>query len=545
MGQTGFTKAVRVKVYGSKDCMATTGQPDELRTEMEVRGMLKEVDLHAELTDEEKPEVKAEVKALGDKMGVLQQKLKQAGIPVVIVFEGWGASGKGSQIGQLLLNLDPRGVMMYSTVDPSEEEKRKPFMNRFWMEIPKRGEIAIFDRSWYHEWIAKGDQGHLREISTFERQLTDDGYELIKIFLHISKKEQARRLKNLEEDKTTAWRVKKADWKQNEKYEAFSERYEIVLSETNYENSPWNVISGMNRKETQRDILRLIVERMEARLAEAEILTAEKTAVKKKGRPAKKKVCVKGIMPEEMEFPMVPMPKISEVDLNCAISEEEYEQRLDKLQKKLMKLSYKLYKKHIPLIIGYEGWDAAGKGGNIKRLVSCFDPRDYVVKPIAAPDAYEKSRQFLWRFRKYLPKTGHIAVFDRTWYGRVMVERVEGFCTENDWKRAYNEINEFERELYDWGAIVVKFWLQIDKDEQLARFNDRQNTPEKQWKITEEDWRNREKWEAYEVALDDMLQYTSTEFAPWHIIESNNKQYARIKAIETVIDAIEQRLKRK
>ena len=177
-------------------------------------------------------------------------------------------------------------------------------------------------------------------------------------------------------------------------------------------------------------------------------------------------------------------------------------------------------------MIAYEGWDAAGKGGNIKRLTSALDPRGFEVHPIASPEPAEKNRHYLWRFWKRLPKDGHIAVFDRTWYGRVMVERLEGFCSENDWQRAYNEINEFEKELTDWGAIVIKFWVQIDKDTQLKRFTDRQNTPEKQWKITDEDWRNREKWDMYEDAVNEMIQKTSTEFAPWHILESNDKHYA-------------------
>jgi len=215
---------------------------------------------------------------------------------------------------------------------------------------------------------------------------------------------------------------------------------------------------------------------------------------------------------------------------------------LEYLQSKLKKLSYKLYKKRIPLILCYEGCDAAGKGGNIKRVVASLDPRDYDVTPIAAPDSREAAHHYLWRFRNNIPKSGHIKIFDRTWYGRVMVERVEGFCSKEEWKRAYNEINEFEKELTDWGAIVVKFWLQIDKEEQLARFTQRQETPEKQWKITDEDWRNREKWDKYEVAVNDMLKYTSTVDAPWTIVESNSKYFARIKTLETIIEAVEKRI---
>ena len=183
--------------------------------------------------------------------------------------------------------------------------------------------------------------------------------------------------------------------------------------------------------------------------------------------------------------------------------------------------------------------ETSSKGGNIKRITQALDPRGYKVIPIASPKPYELARHYLWRFWERLPKEGHIVIFDRTWYGRVMVERLEGFCTESDWKRAYTEINEFEQQLTDWGAVILKFWVQIDKDTQLKRFEDRQNDPDKQWKITEEDWRNREKWDSYEQAIDEMLQKTSTQYAPWHIIESNCKYYARIKALELLTDALE------
>ena len=241
-------------------------------------------------------------------------------------------------------------------------------------------------------------------------------------------------------------------------------------------------------------------------------------------------------------FPLIKMPKLKDVPLDKTISEEEYKLQLRLLQEKLGHLHNRLYRKRVPVVIVYEGWDAAGKGGNIKRLTGALDPRGFEVHPIASPEPKEKARHYLWRFWTRLPKDGHIAIFDRSWYGRVMVERLEGFCSENDWQRAYYEMNEFEQELHNWGAVILKFWVQIDKDTQLARFTDRQNTPSKQWKITDEDWRNREKWDLYEQAVDEMLQKTSTTYAPWHILESVDKKYARIKALQTVIDALEKAL---
>ena len=239
-------------------------------------------------------------------------------------------------------------------------------------------------------------------------------------------------------------------------------------------------------------------------------------------------------------FSLKKMPQLSEVGLEeKVLSQSDYRRQLKPLQDRLRALHNRLYRKQVPVVICYEGWDAAGKGGNIKRITEALDPRGFEVHPIASPEPHEKARHYLWRFWTRLPKTGHIAIFDRTWYGRVMVERLEGFCSENDWQRAYNEINEFERELFDWGAVILKFWVQIDKETQLERFQARQNTPEKQWKITEEDWRNREKWDAYENAVNEMLKKTSTQYAPWYILESVDKKYARIQALKIVIEELE------
>ena len=243
--------------------------------------------------------------------------------------------------------------------------------------------------------------------------------------------------------------------------------------------------------------------------------------------------------PFDEDFPLVEIPKLSEVDLSPTIEDKEYKKELKKLQERLSALHNVLYRRKIPVVLCYEGWDAAGKGGNIRRVAYPLDPRGFDVHPIASPLPHELNRQYLWRFWTRLPRTGHICIFDRTWYGRVMVERLEGFCSEKDWQRAYNEINEFERTLTDWGAVVLKFWIHIDQETQLARFTDRQNTPEKQWKITEEDWRNREKWPQYEEAIDEMLRKTNTANAPWHIIESNDKKYARIKTLKIIVKALE------
>ena len=310
---------------------------------------------------------------------------------------------------------------------------------------------------------------------------------------------------------------------QNEHYKHCQKIFDRYLTDTNTSIAPWYIIDAKDRNFVELQVLEIMVNNIEVALQNSTHSAP--------------------LLPNI--FPLEKMPKLSEIELtDKVIEDEEYKKELKHLQKKLGELHNRLYRKRVPVIITYEGWDAAGKGGNIKRITEALDPRGFEVHPIASPEPHEKARHYLWRFWTRLPKDGHIAIFDRTWYGRVMVERLEGFCSENDWKRAYNEINEFEKELSDWGAVIIKFWVQIDKDTQLARFTDRQNNPEKQWKITDEDWRNREKWDAYECAVDEMLAKTSTAYAPWHILESVDKKYARIKALKIVIKELEKALER-
>ena len=234
---------------------------------------------------------------------------------------------------------------------------------------------------------------------------------------------------------------------------------------------------------------------------------------------------------------------LGRVDLGLSCGREEYERELKMLQERIRELHGELYRRRIPVVLGFEGWDAGGKEGAIKRLTAKMDPRGHVVHPTASPNPVERQYHYLWRFWRDMPKAGHITIFDRTWYGRVMVERIEGFCTKSEWRRAYREINDMERTLTREGVLVLKFWMQIDKDEQERRFRERQENPEKQWKITEEDWRNREKWDQYETAVNEMLIRTSTANAPWIVVEGNDKYYARLKVLRTVVEAIEERIK--
>ena len=487
-----------------------------------------------EWVKEERPsdeEISQRLEKARAELAVRQMAIKEKNLPVLVIMDGWGAAGKGSVLGRVIKNLDPRFFKCETLTQETEEEKRRPFLYRYFVRIPKAGKISFFDGSWMDEVTAKYLHGetnnktykaHLTSIKRFERQLNDNGYLVVKFFFHIDEKVQKKRLKELENNENTKWRVSEKDKWQNKHYKKCFDVYDEYIEATNQFVAPWYFIDSSNKKWSELQMTEILI---------SSIDTALKNAEAKQSAPMLQNT-----------FPMKSIPKLSEIKLDKTMTDEEYKKELDKLQKRLSELHNELYHKKIPVIIAYEGWDAAGKGGNIKRIAAALDPRGYEVHPIASPEPAEKARHYLWRFWNRLPKDGHIAIFDRTWYGRVMVERLEGFCSENDWQRAYNEINEFEKELYDWNAVVIKFWVQIDKDTQLARFTDRQNTPEKQWKITDEDWRNREKWDLYEEAIDEMLQKTNTKFAPWYVLESNDKKYARIKALKIVIKAIEKKL---
>jgi AMP-polyphosphate phosphotransferase len=487
--------------------------------------LLGNLDLTKTIEDEK---FEKSISPLRERLGVLQRELWEKKIPTIIVIEGWNAAGITMATHEIVQSLDTRGFTLHAISKPTEVERARPFLWRFWMKTPPRGRIALFARSWYSRAISEEMQnvawkkslgGRITGINIFERQLCDDGAVFIKIFLHITKEEQKKRLEERERNPLTAWLVTLGIWNLNHHYDDSLPVIDDLLDKTDSECAPWHAIEATDRNYAILKVYSSIVKILEKRL------------IDQKTRKAKEKTGV------------IAMPKKNPVTRRSApenaCTKDRCQEMLNVLQIEMLELHYLLFKRNIPLIIMYEGWDAAGKGGNITRIARYMNPLGYDVIPIAAPSLAEKEYHYLKRFIEHYPRSGHIAIYDRSWYGRVLVERVEGYATENEWRRAYLEISEMEKEYVDSsGGGIIKFWLEISKEEQLKRFRQRAADPLKLWKITDEDWRNREKWDLYEGAVDEMLARTNTDHAPWTVIESDDKWYARVRAMQTVTDCV-------
>ncbi len=495
--------------------------------------MLDTLDLTLSL---DKESYKTQIEALMQQLRSLQQACWEKKLPTIVVLEGWTAAGKGSLVKKMVGYMDPRGFQVHPIWPPSEAERRYPFLCRYWQKLPARGSMGIFYHSWYThlledrllEQVSETRASTvMRQINAFERQLADDGAAIAKFWIHLSKKELKRRLKKAAEDELAAWRVRPEDWEQAKHYDQYQAFAEEMVIHTSTGPAPWTLVEGDCRRWARVKVLTTMaatlthaLDRLHAGAAPLRLPLQER------------------LEPSEPDY-------LSQVDLSQNLSKDDYKKQLRTEQAQLLKLQLRIHQHHIPVIVLFEGWDAAGKGGAIKRLTDVLDPRSYTVNAFAAPTDEEKAHHYLWRFWRRLPAAGSIGIFDRSWYGRVLIERIEGFATESEWRRAYQEINEFEAQLTSAGCVLVKIWLHVSPEEQLKRFTERQNNPFKQHKLTSEDWRNREKWPFYHVAVNQMIQRTTTPAAPWTIVAGNNKYYARVKAIQTVIQAIENELKRR
>jgi polyphosphate:AMP phosphotransferase len=463
----------------------------------------------------------------------VQQSLKETPLSVVVVVAGVEGAGKADVVNTLTEWLDPRGVETNVFWAPSDEERARPMYWRFWRTLPARGKIGIFFGSWYTDPIirrvteasknAEFDR-EMQRVASFEKMLADDGTLMVKLWFHLSKKAQRKRLKKLEGDPDTSWRVTPQDWKFHKMYDEFAAVSERAIRFTDSGDAPWHLIDATDTRHRTMEAGRLLLESLQQRLA--------------KLAAAPKRTRVVPACPKTLNTVTV----LDRVDTTKKMAPEDYKKKLKKYQAELNQLSWQAHTKKIATVAVFEGWDAAGKGGAIRRVTGAVDAKLTRAVSIAAPSDEERAHHYLWRFWRRIPAAGRVTIFDRSWYGRVLVERVEGFATPEEWMRSYLEINEFEAQLVDSGIVLLKFWLHITPEEQLRRFKEREKIDFKRYKITDEDWRNREKWNAYKLAINDMIARNSTDIAPWTIIPGTDKLYARIQVLKTFCDAMKKAL---
>jgi polyphosphate:AMP phosphotransferase len=491
-----------------------------------------------------KAQYKAQVPALREELLAAQKQLLDARFPVIILFAGVDAAGKGETVNLLNEWMDPHWIVTRGYSDPSDEERERPRLWRYWRDLPPHGHMALFLSAWYsspirnrvarRQTIVEFDAA-LDEIAAFERALTDDGAVVLKFWMHLGKQAQKKRLKQFERDPLQRWRVTKQSWKHWRMFDRFVTAADRAIRKTSTEQAPWQIVEGEDPHYRSIVVATAIRDAIRDAL-EATPASAPKAAPVHRRRS--KRDADAALEQIEQEFNV-----LDTLDMSQRLSRRRFKTAIEEQQSRLNLLQRKASAKGVSTIAVFEGWDAAGKGGAIRRITAALDARDYQVTPIAAPTDEERARHYLWRFWRHLPRAGRMTIFDRSWYGRVLVERVEGFATDAEWRRAYGEITSFEEHLVTHGILVVKFWIHITKDEQLKRFRERAHIAHKRWKITREDWRNRKNWPAYTLAVDEMVARTSTSIAPWTLVEGNDKLFARVKVLTTLAERMEDRLK--
>jgi polyphosphate:AMP phosphotransferase len=453
--------------------------------------------------------------------------------PVILIVAGMEGTGVIDALTGANKVLDSRHVVTFALDTPTQEESERPRMWRFWRVLPPKGEIGIYVGSWYSapltdRVLAKTGNARFEQqldaIKRFETMLAAEGALILKFWLHLSKGDQKKRLKKLEKSERTKWRIEASPWGGSKRYREVKTAAEHMMRITGTDQAPWIPVNAANNYYRSLAVGKTILNAIRVHLEQVQAPEARSVSA-----PAS----ISDVDQQTL---------LSTLDLTLKLEKDDYKKQLARYQDRLNELVWSRKFRKRSLVLVFEGNDAAGKGGSIRRVTEFLDPRRYRVNQFAAPTDEEKAQPYLWRFWRRLPRRGHIAIFDRSWYGRVLVERVEGFCSEADWRRAYNEINDFEKEMSEAGSIVVKFWLAIDKDEQERRFQAREETGYKRYKITDEDWRNREKWDEYAEAVCDMIDLTSTSVAPWVLVEAKDKLFARVKVLKTVCEQIEKNL---
>jgi polyphosphate:AMP phosphotransferase len=456
----------------------------------------------------------------------VQYELRDSDFPLVLVLTGDDRPGLAEVINLLHEWMDPRLLEANVYEELTQEEAERPRFWRYWRSLPARGRIGIFHREWTSRAIVERVVGiideeelerRIRHIQGFEKALVDDGALVVKLWLHTPRSALKKTLKRAQKDKTLAWQVSKEDRFVYEHYRELQSVAENVLRQTSRDGVLWDVVESTDERYRNVTVAQILLKALTKRLAEP---PRARPRVPPSGEPN-------------------PLTVLDQVDLSKSLSKKTYEDRLHRGWKRLAKASRKAHEAGMATVLAFEGWDAAGKGGVIRRVTRAMDAAHYRVIPIAAPTEDEKAHHYLWRFWRQLPRAGHVAIFDRSWYGRVLVERLEGLTYEEEWKRAYSEINDFEEQLVRRGILVVKFWMHISPEEQLRRFELREKVPFKKYKITEDDYRNRSRWSDYEAAADEMIERTSTEYARWNLVAGNDKRWARVAVLRTLCKRME------
>ena len=523
-----------------------------------------------------KKEFKKTAASLREELLGLQEDLRLSrDFQVILLFAGVDGAGKGETVGLLNAWMDPAWLVTRAYDEPTEAERELPAFWKYWRDLPPRGQIGMFLSAWYHHPVLArvnreiDDASFLRKLDhivRFERALARDGALILKFWMHLSREAQEQRLTSLENDPLTKARVTEQDWEHWRLYDRFIDTAEQVITRTNRGIAPWTVIEGADANYRAATVTTALRDALKTRLEEAAAngqVKAVNGGVKKVGNGASKTKRAKADGKTSGKTPGKANSKpkngaaegpnggygaakaitvLNRLDMSKSLGKHAYEKRLVELQAFLHRLHHQAKAQKLSSVLVFEGPDAGGKGGAIRRINEALDVRNYQVHGIAAPTDEEKAQHYLWRFWRRLGRAGMVTIFDRSWYGRVLVERIEGFATEDEWRRSYAEINDFENQLIESGTVLVKYWLHITEEEQLARFKLREKTAYKRWKLTEEDWRNRAKWPDYAQAVNDMVQFTSTSTAPWTLVEGNDKRYARVKVLETYCERLAEAL---
>jgi polyphosphate:AMP phosphotransferase len=491
-----------------------------------------------------KADYDAEVARLRWELLDAQRLLASARFPLLVLFGGADGAGKSETVQLLNAWMDPRFIVNRAFEEPSQDERERPPFWRFWLALPPHGQVGLFMSAWYsaplvsrvarRTTLAEFDAA-LGRIVEFEQTLAADGALILKFWMHLSRRDQKRQLQKLSKDPLTRWRVTKDQWKRHRQYDRWNATAERLIHRTSFGHAPWFIIDAADERYRNLSVATEVRDALYRSLG-----TGAPTPAKRRSRLTRS---------EGTTAPAQPSGLVSRVDrersvldaldMTPTLSKSAFKTKLLKQQGRLHQLQREAQAQGRSVILLFEGWDAAGKGGAIRRVVAALAPQCYRVIPIAAPTDEERAHHYLWRFWRHLSRVGRVTIFDRSWYGRVLVERVDNLATQPQWNRAYAEIRQFEEELTDHGIVLVKYWLHITNEEQERRFNERAKSPYKSWKLTEDDWRNRKKWDLYELAVNDMVEHTSTHQAPWHLVAANDKNHARVEVLRLASDAIE------